>query len=376
MPPLSLLIKPASSLCNLKCRYCFYHSLSDIRETASYGVMSMDTLEEIVRKALEFADTSCTFAFQGGEPSVAGLDFFKNYIELVKKHNVKNIRVHNVLQTNGVLIDEEWAEFFAANKFLIGVSLDGPKDFHDLNRVNVNDSGTFNKVMSAISLFDKYKVEYNILSVVSANIAKHPMKIYNFFKKSGFKFIQFIPCLDPLDEIPGANRFSLTPERYESFLKGIFDLWYNDFMKDEYVSIRYFDNLVGLMMGNGPEACGMFGECNCQFVIEADGGVYPCDFYVIDKWRIGDIKSDSFDEMRLSSVCRDFIDSSKHVHESCRECQWFNLCRGGCRRNREPYMDGKPILNYYCTTFKNFFEYSYKRLYNVASIISRMNTQG
>jgi len=366
MPPLSLLIKPASSLCNLRCRYCFYHSIAEKRMTESYGIMSYNTLEKMVEKALAFADSNCILAFQGGEPTLAGLDFYKKLIEFENKYNVKNLPVNNSIQTNGVMIDEDWAEFLAENNFLVGLSLDGPPDIHDAGRVDHMEKGTFNKVMNTVKLFNKYKVEYNILCVVNSYVARHVKKIYNFFKKNDFRFLQFIPCLDPLGEEPGRYEYSLSTERFAYFLKNLFDEWYKDFMGDNYFSIRYFDNLVGMIMGYLPEVCGMMGICNCQFVIEADGGVYPCDFYVLDEWYMGNIVDSGFEELRFSENARKFVEVSKHQSPECKSCRWFTICRGGCRRSREPFMDGKPVLNYYCQAYKEFFEYSMERLENAA----------
>ncbi|MGE4283308.1 MAG: anaerobic sulfatase maturase [Clostridia bacterium] len=371
MPPLNLLIKPASSSCNLRCKYCFYHSIAENRMIESYGIMSIETLESLVVRALEYADQECTFAFQGGEPTLAGLDFFKELIQLEKKHNTKNIRINNALQTNGVIIDGEWAEFLSDNHFLVGLSLDGPKDIHDSMRVDARDKGSFTKVMNTVQLFNKYKVEYNILFVVNGYVARHANKIYQFFKKNDFKYLQFIPCLDPLNEKPGEHDYSLTPQKFTVFLKNLFDCWYDDMVKGNMVSIRYFDNLVGTMMGIRPEACGMLGECSCQFVVEADGGVYPCDFYVVDEWYLGNIEHDGFDELRSTAAAERFVETSRHIDPKCKKCKWVNLCRGGCRRSREPFEDGKPVLNYYCSSYMEFFEYAAPRMYQIAQKFSK-----
>ncbi|MEI6132835.1 MAG: anaerobic sulfatase maturase [Bacillota bacterium] len=371
MPPISLLIKPASSNCNLRCKYCFYHAIADSRTVKSYGLMSLETLEAIVKKTLEFADQFCNFAFQGGEPTLIGLDFFEKLIEFQEKHNVKKVKISNSIQTNGTLIDEKWAEFLNKHNFLVGLSLDGNKDTHDLMRFDANLEGTFNKVMRAVSLFNKYKVEYNILFVVNSNVARYIEKIYSFFKKHDFKYLQFNPCLDPLDETPGGQEHSLTPERFEHFLKTLFDLWYTDVMADNLISIRYFDNILSIMLGYPPESCGMSGVCTCQFVIEADGGVYPCDFYVNDDWLLGNILEQGYFDLKHSEKCIEFEEVSKHIDPKCRECKWGYFCRGGCRRDREPFKDGKPGLNFLCTAFENFFEYSIPRFEEIARRIKK-----
>jgi uncharacterized protein len=362
MPPANILIKPASSSCNLRCKYCFYHSLSESRTVSSFGIMTGELSLKLIERAYEYASGFCTFAFQGGEPTLAGIDFFKNFVLSAKKLKPKNLQVNFALQTNGMLINEEWAIFLNDNNFLVGLSLDGPKDINDLNRIDAKSGGSFNKIMNTVDLFNRYKVEYNILSVVSNKVAKHVTKIYNFFKKNGFKYLQFIQCLDPLGEEAGGHIYSLTPEMYSEFLKTLFDLWYKDITSNNMISIRYFDNLVTMVMGYPPEACGMSGRCACAFTVEADGSVYPCDFYVTDALRLGNIIDSSLAEMESGKIAKEFIDVSLHVDEKCRQCKWFNICRGGCRRTREPFVDGRPSLNYYCQSYYDFFEYSYDRI--------------
>lgn len=362
MPPVSLLIKPASSNCNLRCSYCFYHSIAESRMTESYGIMNAETLEPLVKSALEYADNICTFAFQGGEPTLAGLDFFKNLVSLVKIYNFKKVKINYAIQTNGLVIDSEWASFLSEHKFLVGISLDGPKDIHDAARFDSRNVGSFNRVMNAISLFNKHHVEYNILSVVNSYTARHINQVYSFFKKNNFDYLQFIPCLDPLDETPGGHQYSLTPERYALFLKRLFDEWYKDILQGKKISIRYFDNLIGMLKGYPPESCGMSGVCTAYFVVEADGSTYPCDFYTIDEWSMGNITNMSFKELKASKNAVRFTATSVHVSEECKGCKFLSICRGGCRRDREPFEDGKPVHNRFCQSYREFFEYAGERL--------------
>lgn len=371
MPSLSLLVKPASSLCNLNCRYCFYHDVADKRTTASHGIMEDNVLETLVRRALLFADGQCTFAFQGGEPTLAGLDFYRRLVELQEKHNTKRVQIHNAIQTNGIAIEAEWARFLAKHHFLTGVSLDGPRDIHDANRTDAKERGSFDRVMAGIAHLKAAGAEFNILSVVTGWSARHAEKTYRFFRHEGFDFLQFIPCLDPLGEEPFKQSHSLTPERFGSFLISLFDLWHDDAMRGNPISIRWFDNLAGMMLGAPPEACGMSGFCTCQFVVEADGSVSPCDFYVLDEWKVGDIQSDGFQEMRASPNARRFIETSLTEDLSCAGCTWKTLCRGGCRRSREPFKDGLPILNLHCEAYKRFFAHAVPGLREVAEMYSK-----
>jgi len=371
MPPISLLIKPASSNCNLHCKYCFYNSVAQNRMTESYGIMSRETLEILVKKALAYAEDYCIFAFQGGEPTVTGIDFYRSLINFVKLYNYKHLKIDYSIQTNGLLINEEWARLFKENNFLVGISLDGPKDIHDMMRVDINGKGSFTRVIRTIELFNKFKVDYNILCVVNNIVARHINQVYTFFKKNNFQYLQFIPCLDPLGEEPEGYEFSLTAERYTYFLKNLFDLWYEDIINGKLISIRYFDNLVGLAMGKPPESCGMTGVCTPYFVIESNGGVYPCDFYVIDEWFMGNIHDQSFEGLYNCKSVTQFAEVSRYVDPECKECYWYGLCRGGCRRDREPFADSRPVLNRFCASYKEFFEYATERIIKLARMLQK-----
>lgn len=362
MYPLNLLIKPASGYCNFKCKYCFYEDVAHNREVQSYGFMSTKTLEQIVKKALKFAKDECTFTFQGGEPTLVGLDFYKDLIKFQKKYNKKGLKIHNSIQTNGYLIDKEWAKFLHNNNFLVGISLDGTKEINDINRIDANKEGTYDKILETIGLFNKYKVEYNILTVVTSYVAKNIRSVYEFYKEKNFSYQQYIPYLDPICEKRGNREYSLTPKLYGEFLKDLFDLWYEDITNGRFVYNRYFENIVGIIKGFRPEACGMIGHCTLQNVIEADGSVYPCDFYVLDEQKIGNLIEMDFEDIERKRNESKFIETSLKVEDCCMECKWKNLCRGGCRRDRDENMDGNLSVNYFCESYKEFFEYAIDRL--------------
>lgn len=362
MPPVNLLIKPASSACNMRCRYCFYADVSHSREIQSYGMMSEDTLEQLVKKAFEHATGFAGFAFQGGEPTLVGLPFYRKLIALQEKYNTGKIQVYNSIQTNGYALNEEWAEFFARQNFLVGLSMDGTKEAHDALRLDAAGRGTYDRVAESAALLERFGVRFNILCVVNNFVARHPRKVYNNLKK--YKFLQFIPCLDSFDG--EKESYSLTAERYGAFLKATFDLYYRDFMAGSYVSIRNFDNYLQILQGYPPESCAMNGFCTCYFVIEGDGSVFPCDFYVLDRWKLGNIRQDGLEDMQLTSAAREFVEVSKHRSEKCGTCDYYRLCRGGCRREREPFVDGHPGLNRFCESYRSFFAYSADRMVQMA----------
>ena len=372
MQPISVLIKPASSKCNLNCKYCFYHDIANNRPVADFGFISQQTIETIIRKVLKFASGQATFSFQGGEPTLCGLGFFESVVKLQKQLNINNVKINNCLQTNGILIDEKWAAFLHSHNFLAGLSLDGPAERHDEFRADINGNGTYSKVMETTALFNKYKVEYNILFTVTGSAARAPEALYDFFKNHNFNFLQFMPCMDPESGERGIHDYSLTPEEYAHFLKGFFDKWHGDFTGGREVSVRYFDNLVRMVMGLPPEMCSLLGSCQCQFVFEADGSVYPCDFYVTDEWKLGNIQDAGLIELYDSANSRRFKESSLIAAPACRECKWRYLCRGGCRRDRGNPVTNNPDLNYYCQAYKNFLEYASPRLVKLAEYVKMM----
>lgn len=350
MPPLSIMIKPASALCNMRCEYCFYHDVTDHRDVKSFGLMTEETAENLIRKALEFADgESIAFAFQGGEPTIRGLDFFRFFCRRVDELNKKSSKIYYGLQTNGTLIDEAWARFFKQRGFLIGLSLDG--DFNNNSfRIDEKGQNSFYKIINAANIFTKHGVDFNILTVLTGRCADNIDDILRYFKKRGFKYLQFIPCLRPFGDTSESPLY-MTVEQYKNFLIKGFNAYVKDYVRDEYTSIRYFDNLVHLYLGNPTEQCGMCGHCSHQFVAEGNGNIYPCDFYCTDEWLLGNINdaSQSFDTLAHSEKAIEFLRESIAVSNECKKCKYFAMCRsGGCKRTRED--------RNYCESYKAFFD--------------------
>ena len=368
MRTMSVLLKPASGLCNMRCRYCFYADEAAKRETADFGMMSIATLRAVLTRALAETTHAITIAFQGGEPTLAGLPFFEQAVDICQEANIHRCAVSFALQTNGLAIDEAWCAFLAKHHFLVGVSLDGPKDLHDANRVDAAGRGTYSRVMHALQLLRSYGADTNILSVVTAQAARSVRKSYAFFARSGFDYQQYIPCLDPLGETRGQHPWSLTPEHFELYLKTAFNCWYQDAIRGQKRYHRYFDNLLLLLAGRVPEACGMMGVCGMQYVVEADGSVYPCDFYMLDAYRLGNLNTDSFAQLDEKRKALGFIEQSAVPDEACKTCRWAFLCRGGCRRDRDDFSGGL-VRNYYCSAYKHFFDYAWPRLQRVYAMM-------
>jgi uncharacterized protein len=355
--PITILVKPASSSCNLQCDYCFYKAEADLRYVPNSGTMSFHTLKNLIRKTLNFGEGPINYAFQGGEPLLSGIAFYEEIIKLQKQYNKNGRFIQNSIQTNGTLINAEWAEFFKKNRFLIGISLDGPMVIHDIHRTNAS-GGSFENVMSAIELLRDYNVDFNILSVVTPDSYSHGMEIYSFFKHEGFEYIQFIPMLtDNMDKADDAQGFG-------QFLSDVFDCFYQDLKNDDAPYIRNFDNMIGSLMGFYPEACEYMDSCVENYAIEADGSVYPCDFYMTDEYLMGNVNTDNSMDLKESPVMQEFIKSSHLIPEKCEACEYFRLCKGGCRRYREIAQGN----HYYCEGFKYFYEKNLDKLKEIAEL--------
>ena len=341
------MIKPASSLCNMRCRYCFYHDVSNIREVKSFGIMTESTAESLIKKAFEFADgESVAFAFQGGEPLIAGIDYFKKFVSLVKKLNKKNSVVYFGLQTNGTLVTDEWARFFGENGFLIGLSLDGDYKYNKF-RIDADGNNAYEKIIAASEILKARNVEFNILTVLTGYCADNIDAVYKSLTRKGFKYLQFIPCLRPFGD-KSENEMYMTNRQYAKFLIHGFNAYVKDYVRGDYTSVRYFDNLVCLFLGRPAEQCGVCGHCMHQFVVEGNGNVYPCDFYCVDEWLLGNINYSDFDKLAHSDKAEEFLRESLKADEKCRECRFYPLCRGGgCKRMKND--------RNYCEAYKAFF---------------------
>lgn len=345
---ISVMLKPSSSNCNLKCEYCFYHSLAENRQDYSKGYMSLDTAKAVIDSALDFAKGSDVyFTFQGGEPLLSGADFYRAFTAYVKERNTLGANIHYCLQTNGTLITDELAELFKVNGFLVGVSLDGDRELNSY-RLYPDGRESFDDVIKGIDALKKYNVTFNVLSVLTKKTAEGFRSAYKFFKQNDLKYLQFIPCLPPLKGDYDSSLY-MNCEDYGNYLNRAFKLYYNGFMRNDYVSIRSFDNYIALANGNNAEQCGMNGCCSTQFVVEGDGTVYPCDFYCTDEWELGNINDMSFDELYHCERAVSFLKESFKLDDRCKACGYFSLCRGGgCKRNRQS-LD-------YCEAYKSFFE--------------------
>jgi len=378
--------KPAGSACNLDCSYCFYLSKADLPDGPGSGRMSDETLELFIRQYIEgVTGNQVVFSWQGGEPTLRGLDFFRKVVALEQKHAKPWQKIENDLQTNGTLLNDEWCEFLKANRFLVGISIDGPRDIHDQCRIAKNGGPTFDKVMAAINLLKRHQVPFNTLTCINRYNARRPLDVYRFLRREiGSTYLQFIPIVQhkgfelkspqswdpntlPKDGEPEARPghpnsvvtdWSVDPEDWGYFLCKIFDEWRN---KDAgKVLVNHFETLVAQHMGLPSQIC-IYGEfCGKGLAIEHDGGVYACDHYVYPEHRVGNIHQGKLSDMAFS---REQVKFGFAKHESlpkyCRQCAYLRDCWGECPKNRLiRTADGEPGLNYLCAGFKRFFAHA------------------
>ena len=369
MGAVTFLVKPASGLCDARCRYCFYEDVSSSRQVKSHGLMSRDTADRLIASAMEYAGPggAVHFLFQGGEPTLAGLDFFRRFTAGARSACPEGAHVSFSIQTNGLSLTDRWARFFREEDYLVGLSLDGTKTLHDRFRRDGDGRGTWARVTEALALLDRENVQTNLLCVVTGPAAAAPSQIYRSLKALGPHPLQFIPCLDPLAQGRGGQSWSLAPAAYGSFLKGLFDCWYRDLADGWYVSVRQFDDYLRLLAGMAPSSCAAAGRCGGYLAVEADGGLYPCDFYVLDQWYLGNIHALTPAQALASPVMAAFLEEGAVSPAPCARCPYGPLCRGGCRRDRIAADGGTAY--YYCPSMRDFFPYALPRLYAAARLL-------
>ena len=347
-----LLIKPASAVCNVDCSYCFYLDRdADPYKALPGRRMTLETLERLVDTYLFYSYPNSAFAFQGGEPTLAGLAFFEKLVEFQKRYGRSGQAVSNSIQTNGLPIDDAWCRLFKEYHWLVGISMDGPEEMHDLYRIDRQGRGTWRAVMNAIECLKKNGVELNVLCVLSrANVAK-PRELYRFFRSLGIDYIQYIP-LSEFDGLGQPMPFTITPEEYGRFLCDTFDLWWPDHRR---VHIRYFENIAESLAGQRPGACTMYETCDSYAVVEYNGDVYPCDFFVERDWKLGNVNLDSWAEIARRQRRRQFAANKALPHPACQVCEYRSICRGGCPKHRHDRNRQFGDLDYFCAAYKTIF---------------------
>jgi len=373
-----LLTKPVGPICNLDCKYCFYLEKEKLYPGENQWRMSDAVLEEYIRQYIQSQPVpEINFAWQGGEPTLLGVDFFRKTVTLQKKYAAGKT-IFNAIQTNGTLLDDEWCEFLAANKFLVGLSIDGPAELHDKYRVDKRQQPTFGAVMRGLELLKKHGVEFNTLTVVNRANSQQPLEVYHFLKSIGSQFLQFIPLVEraaPAEmksagydfaapPLPGQkeNPSAVTPwsveaEQYGIFLCAIFDEWVRHDVGKTFVQL--FDVALGNWMGLGSSLCVFAEKCGAALAIEHNGDLYSCDHYVYPRHKLGNVMNQSLGEMVNSPQQLKFgSDKFDSLPKFCRDCEVRFACNGECPKHRFIQTpDGEDGLNYLCPAYKKFFNH-------------------
>ena len=371
MKSVTFMVKPASSRCNLRCGYCFYDDVSEQRQLKSMGRMTEETALRLIAAGYEAGDADGTMQilFQGGEPTLAGLDFFRFFVEAAERRRPPGVRLGWSIQTNGMLLTEEWAALLRDHGFLVGLSLDGTRGLHDRYRTDPQGKGTWHRALRALELLNRAEVETNLLCVVTGPAARSPQKLYSSLRKLGDYPLQFIPCLDPLQAARGTLPYSLTPRDYGRFLCLLFDCWYRDWEAGACVSVRSFDDCLRLLLGLPPGSCAAAGRCGNYLVVEGDGSLYPCDFFVLDEWRLGNIRDTAVEAALASPAGLAFQRRGESRPQPCGTCPYAAVCRGGCPRDWA--FSGAGPEHYYCEALRAFFSHALPRLQRVAQQLRR-----
>jgi uncharacterized protein len=370
-----IMAKPSGSVCNIDCKYCFYLEKEKLYpEAGKNWRMSDEVLEGYVSSYIEAQDVpEVNFAWQGGEPTLMGIDFYRRAVQLQHQY-ADGKRITNALQTNGILLDDEWGEFLHEQNFLVGLSIDGPREFHDHYRVDKGQSPTFDRVVAGLEALKKHEVEFNTLTVLQNHNVTEPLLVYNFLKSIGSRFMQFIPIVERIAEEPAedgleligpgfaggakVSRWSVGALQYGQFLCRVFDEWVRRDVGDYFVQM--FDVALGSWVGQSSSLCIFAETCGKALIIEHNGDIYSCDHYVYPDYRLGNVLDESIRDMVDGPAQTRFgQDKADTLPGFCRSCDFRFACNGGCPKHRFTRTpDGEAGLNYLCKGYKTFFRHA------------------
>ncbi len=362
--PFSLLIKPVGPDCNLNCKYCFY-SCKQKLFAGKIHRMSDEVLEKLVSDFLSQGFYNSSFAWQGGEPALMGLDFYKRAVEFQKKYAADGTVISNAFQTNATLLDESWCKFFHEYNFLLGISLDGPKEFHNHYRRDFSQGHTFDKVINAIKLCREYKTQFNIIVLLNDKNVKHPDKLFDFFIENKFQYLQFIPCVERDAQTGKIADFAVSGQDFGNFMCRIFERWKQYGVTK--VSIRLFDSIMNYYMQNNHTDCTFKRSCDDYIVIEHNGDAYCCDFFVDEDTRLGNIMQTAIKDLFNSPVKKNFAKRKKELCNKCFVCHYSDICRGGCLKDRIVLDRNFSNPSYLCEGYKIIFEKIAPQLASIAA---------
>lgn len=369
--PLYIMTKPVGAICNLACDYCYYLEKSKLYQESPKHIMSDELLEKFIKEYIESQTMpQVLFTWHGGETLMRPLSFYQKAMELQRKY-ARGRTIDNCIQTNGTLLNDEWCRFFHDNNWLVGVSIDGPQEFHDEYRKNKQGKPSFMKVMQGINLLNKHRVEWNALAVVNDFNADYPLDFYHFFKEIGCRYIQFTPIVERifrhddgrhLAAVEEGNNekladFSVTPEQWGNFLCTIFDEWVKNDVGEYFIQL--FDATLANWVGEQPGVCSLAKTCGHAGVMEFNGDVYSCDHFVFPQYKLGNVYSKTLVEMMYSDKQQQFgRNKFDSLPSQCKECQYLFACNGECPKNRFcKTASGEPGLNYLCKGYYQYFDH-------------------
>jgi uncharacterized protein len=383
-----IVAKPIGPKCNLDCDYCFYLEKQALFPKGEDYVMSDEVLEAYITKYITMQPTPVVgFVWQGGEPTLLGLDFYKRVIELQRPY-ISEKEITNSLQTNGTLLDDEWCDFLRENNFLVGLSLDGPKEIHDRYRRDASGKGSFDKVMRGLKLLQKHGVEYNVMATVGRETAYKPLEVYGFFKDLGVEFIQFAPVVERAagpdeqqlglklagpsslakEENVAVTEWSVESEVYGNFLIAIFEEWVRNDVGT--TNVMNFEWALNAWIGNHSPVCQFAQSCGKAIMMEHNGDLYSCDHSMYPEFKLGNIVTDNPVTLAENSVAKGFGVKDANLPAACQECQVLKACWGGCPKHRfvKTY-SGEPDRYYLCEGYKKYFLYTRKYLHAITQLL-------
>ncbi len=385
-----VMVKPSGASCNLSCTYCFYMEKANLYGGSDHFRMPPEVLESFIRQSIECQDTpEYQFAWQGGEPTLLGVDYFKSVVSLQKKY-ADGKKVTNTIQTNGTLLTDEWCRFFKEHDFLVGMSIDGPREIHDSYRIKGNGQPTFDAVMSGLELLREHNVSFNTLTVVNDKNSRHPLEVYRFLKGIGDGHMQFIPAVERLHDdaaeslgldfsIPPFNGdltksarltpWSVNPERMANFYISVFDEWVRNDVGQ--VFVQFFEVALSNWLGAGAGLCQFSPKCGMAGALEHNGDLYSCDHYVYPEHKLGNIMETPLVELMHSEVQQKFGSAKfDSLPECCQECEVRTACHGDCPKHRfVKTSDGGPGLSYLCKAYKKIFTHMAPSLSILADLV-------
>ena len=368
--PFHIMCKPVSGVCNLDCRYCYYTMKPrELYPDTKRPMMADDVLASYTRQYLEAMPVRCEFAWQGGEPLLAGKDFFRKAVALQHEFGRPGQVVTNGLQTNGTLLDDAWCEFLAESKFLVGVSLDGPPQVHDVFRRDHEGHPTFERAWRGLELLGRHGVEFNVLVTLNRANMPHAANIYRYFVNRGVRYLQFIPVLERQPGTDEPTEFSCTAEGLGRWMLDVFEQWAaRDVGR---VSVRFIDDAIHTILYGRASTCVHADRCAAAYVLEWNGDLYACDHFVYREWRLGNLMEAPLGEILKGSRLEEFAALKTDLPAACRECEHLEFCRGGCPKHHRPIGRDPARVNHFCAGYRMFFSRALGEVRRIAEYIRR-----